>query len=199
MKKIENIILQEICGNKLPGGYTEKQSRLAKNIAQAIATLIEQKIVEGQEETTQRGSKEMKKEMRKVKVEREMPGCIIGEEYVPNKDSTFGFDCFKGVTIEYMVEEGWLSWVEEEKNLDEKFRDIKNLERINEDHYSIPREKRGTYLTYSSSRKLTKIAADHFKEKFDKATKSGTIIECNDPKTFNLCKLIRKALFGETP
>jgi hypothetical protein len=40
MTEIEQIILQEICGNKEPGGYTEQMAKDAKRYAKAIEQYV---------------------------------------------------------------------------------------------------------------------------------------------------------------
>lgn len=68
--------------------------------------------------------------MRKVRVLREMPFAKVGDTAIESRDGSFyikgqkSVDCYTRFQVDYLIEDGWLSWVEEEKSLEEKFQDL---------------------------------------------------------------------------
>jgi len=108
--------------------------------------------------------------MKTVRVLKEMPGCIVGQVYVPNEDSRFGFDCFQGVSIDWMVNYGWLEIVEEDKSLAEKLDFLSSLNR--EDRIQV-----------------AQIAKKHYLDAFDKVRPNNPV-----PNIFGDVDVIRKAL-----
>ena len=61
--------------------------------------------------------------MRKVRVEKEMPGLDVGQEFnfVEGSSMLFkiGWVTFESKAIDKLISGGWLSWVEEERSLSE--------------------------------------------------------------------------------
>jgi len=91
--------------------------------------------------------------MRKVRVEKEMPFAKVGEEFEV-KDYHIrvgGLRPFQSYPIMQLVADGWLSWVEEEKSLEEKF------------------EKLGS--SFSGKNAYANIAKSHYLEVFEKCCK----------------------------
>lgn len=117
--------------------------------------------------------------MRKVRVLKAMPFAEVGEivEFELDESAKGNGDVYNIVSkscsidnMEHWIDNRILEWVEEEKSLEEEFKLYKNIETIYEDHSSIPVEKRGTYLTHKSCRRLSQIARQHENKRYLRVT-----------------------------
>lgn len=96
--------------------------------------------------------------MKKVKVEKDLPGLEIGQIIDVSPNTCWAVISGVPITIEEMVDTDFLSWVEEEKTLEEKFAD--------KYPYAAP----GKYLE-----ELAQLAKEHYLEVFSAARAAGSL------------------------
>ena len=103
--------------------------------------------------------------MKRVKVEREMPFAKVGEyfEITPNSLNNIGCTTYSWDSFMRLIEGNWLSWVEEEKSLEEEFLGHCFFQGF--DDSCIKR-----HVKFDIGAKgLAKIAEAYYKKRFDEA------------------------------
>jgi len=130
--------------------------------------------------------------MKKVRVEREIPFAKVGEEFELTEDNTLYIKTMKELhyrffksEVDKLVSDGFLSWIEQPKSLEDKFNDFSGrlIESINDSADYVSNR-----LT---AKKLSKIAKEHYLEAFDKAVDQELDSYANTPNSIHINALDR--------
>lgn len=128
--------------------------------------------------------------MKRVRVLKEMPFAKVGQMFEKSLGTTLF--CIGGILYTQQNVDGligkWLEWVEEEKSLEEKLESSPDLSITS----GTPQEDGHYHTTHSANyKKLSQLATDHFKEKFDEAAENQGHSDMWGVKE------LRKTMFGQ--